>query len=342
MLPVQKILYAVAALIVVLLAIGLALPRTARVQTGIAIDAYPATVFALANDFRRRDLWAPANGGDANARIAYSGPSRGVGATVSWDGPVVGTGSSTIVASDEYTRIATILNAGEPGEASSELRFEPTATGTQVTQLFEHDYGYNVIGRYFGLLWVRMLREQHARELAALKPLAEAMPRSDFASADIEHLVHETQPIAWQRARSAPGADAFAAAVGRAYFDILRFVDEQGLTEAGPPMSIARGYDGAELQFDAAIPVSGVSESTPREGPGVRIGASYAGPVVRLRHTGSYRGLAAAHREIAAYIAALGLERAGDSWEVYVSDPARVAEAELITDIYYPVYNGAP
>ena len=33
----------------------------------------------------------------------------------------------------------------------------------------------------------------------------------------------------------------------------------------------------------------------------------------------------------------LGIERAGDAWESYVSDPTKVPEAELLTYVYYPV-----
>ena len=32
-----------------------------------------------------------------------------------------------------------------------------------------------------------------------------------------------------------------------------------------------------------------------------------------------------------------GIERAGDAWESYESDPARVAESDLLTYVYYPV-----
>jgi effector-binding domain-containing protein len=44
-------------------------------------------------------------------------------------------------------------------------------------------------------------------------------------------------------------------------------------------------------------------------------------------------------RKIAAYLAALGLERNGDPWEIYISDPTRVPEPQLLTDVYYPVRN---
>jgi effector-binding domain-containing protein len=125
--------------------------------------------------------------------------------------------------------------------------------------------------------------------------------------------------------------------MGEAYFEILSFIDRHGLSEAGAPISITRSFSGSELLFDAAIPVHGVTTATPTDGPTVRIGETYSGNVIRVRHTGPYRTLGATHRKIAAYLAALGIERAGDAWESYVSDPTRVAESELLTYVYYPV-----
>ena len=43
------------------------------------------------------------------------------------------------------------------------------------------------------------------------------------------------------------------------------------------------------------------------------------------------------HRKVAAYLAALGLQRDGDPWETYISDPTRVPEPDLLTDVYYPI-----
>ena len=102
-------------------------------------------------------------------------------------------------------------------------------------------------------------------------------------------------------------------------------------------MSIVRGFAGSQLRFDAAIPVRGVTDTTTGDAAPVKLGSTYSGPVIRVRHVGSYRQLGTTHRKIAAYLAALGLERNGDAWETYVSDPTRVAETELVTDVYYPV-----
>ena len=102
-------------------------------------------------------------------------------------------------------------------------------------------------------------------------------------------------------------------------------------------MAISRSFSGAKLHFDAGIPVSGVTDQTPRNSSGVRIGLTHGGNVLRVKHRGSYRRLNESHRKIAAYLAALGIERDGDSWESYVHDPTQVEEGKLLTYLYYPV-----
>ena len=109
------------------------------------------------------------------------------------------------------------------------------------------------------------------------------------------------------------------------------------LQEAGAPLSITRDFSGAQLVFDAAIPVRGVTGNTPRDGAGVKLGSTYAGPVIRVKHIGSYRRLTATHRKISAYLAALGIERNGAAWESYVSDSRRVPEDDMLTYVYYPI-----
>ena len=115
--------------------------------------------------------------------------------------------------------------------------------------------------------------------------------------------------------------------MANAYFEVLSFIDAHNLVEAGAPIAITRPFSGAERVFDAAIPVDGLTGETPRDGATVRIGKTYAGPVVRASHNGSYRRLAETHRKVAAYMAALGLERNGDAWEAYVNDPASATRA---------------
>jgi effector-binding domain-containing protein len=333
----QKILYAVAGLIVVLILIGLTIPRHARGEVTTDIDANPATVFALVNDLHRVALWSPLLDADPNARVVHSGPARGVGATMTWDGAIIGTGTQVITESRPFELVATSINPGESGEARTWIDLSDTAAGTAVTWRFETDYGYNVVGRFFGLVFAGVVQRDYSAGLASLKELAETLPRADFSDLEIEQLAVDAIDIAYLPTTSVPEPAAISEAMGDAYFEILSFIDRHALSEAGAPLSIARSFSGSELLFDAAIPVRGITESTPRDGATVRIGQTYAGAVIRVRHIGSYRTLGSTHRKIAAYLAALGIERAGDAWESYVSDPTKVAESELLTFIYYPI-----
>lgn len=333
----QKVVYGVGAFFALLLLGGFLLPSQSRFVITKDIDAPRATVFALVNDMRRADLWWPVTDTDANARLVFSGPPRGVGSTITWDGPTAGSGTQTITESRPYEFVETSINPGEPGESRTWFELEEGAVATRVHWGFEHDYGLNVVGRYFGLMVTGVIRKDYETALDGLAELAESLPRANFADIDIEHLVVEPAGIAWRRTSSAPAAAATSEAIGEALFDILGFVDKHGLSEAGAPISIARAFSGAELRFDAAIPVRGVTDATPRADGAVQLGRTYGGAVIRVRHTGSYRTLNETHRKIAAYLAALGIERNGDSWESYVSDPTKTDEAGLLTYIYYPV-----
>jgi effector-binding domain-containing protein len=334
---VRKLLLASGSLIALLFVIGLALPRHGRVQAAIEIDAYPATVFALANDFRRVALWSPLTDRDPNTRIVFSGPARGVGATMTWDGVIIGSGTQVISASEPVQYVAMTLHPGEAGEAHSTMRFDGDDGTTRVTWTFSVDHGFNIVGRYLDLLRHNLVRGDYEAGLASLKELAESLPREDFSDIEIQHLHVEAIRIAYLSTRSRPEASSISQAMGEAYFEILRFIDANDLREAGAPISIMQAFSGVDLSFQAAIPISGDSPETPGDGKRVKIGATYAGPVVRVQHVGSYRTLGRTHAKITAYIAAAGIERAGAAWESYVSDPTKVDETELVTLVYYPI-----
>ena len=333
----QKLIYGVGALLALLIIIGFALPRTHVVEVSIEIDAHPATVFALVNDLRRFADWSPWTETDPNARVLFSGPPRGEGSMMTWDGAIIGSGGQLITESVPYEHVEMAMNPGESGEARAWFDLTPGVGTTLVRWSFEADYGMNIVGRYFASMLGGIVARDYHEGLLSLKELAEGLPTADFSDIEIEHIVVEAMQIAYlpTTARSDPAA--ISEALGKAYFQILSFIDRNNLSDAGAPLSIMRNFVGAELRFDAAIPVRGVNETTPRDGNGVKVGQTYAGPVIRVRHVGSYKGLTATHRKVSAYLAAFDIARAGAAWESYVSDPGKVAEADLLTYVYYPI-----
>lgn len=336
----QKLIYGIGAFLALLIIIGFALPRTNKVEASIEIDAHQATVFALVNDFRRFALWSPWADTDPNARFLYSGANRGEGALVTWDGAIIGRGSQLINESRPFEFVGITLSPGEPAEAQSWFSLAPGVGTTIVTWGFEADYGLNIVGRYFASMLGSVVARDYHDGLSALKELAESLPGADFSDIDIEHIVIEAADIAYLPTSSQPEPKSISEALGEAYFRILGFIDDNNLMDAGAPLSITRSFDGARLSFDAAIPVRGAIADAKGQETGVRLGQSYGGPVIRVRHVGSYKLLSNTHRKISAYLAALGIERNGAAWESYVSDPGKVSEDELLTFVYYPIKLG--
>jgi len=320
-----------------LILIGVAMPARIHIERELVIDARPATVFALLNDFRQMEKWLPRAGDDPNARVEFSGPHRGVGASVTWSGQIVGQGRQTIAASEPFSEITSTVDLGDGDEAAISFSLEEIGSMTRVAWSWERDSGWNIVRRYFGLVQDGIIGDDFESGLLNLAELAEQLPPADFSNLQVEQIVVEAAEIAFYRTTSVPEATAISEAMGDSYFEILSFIDQFDLQEAGAPISITRTFSGSELVFDAAIPVRGLTITTPRTEHAVKIGTTYEGPVIRVRHIGSYATLGETHEKIAAYLAALGIERNGDAWESYISDPTRTSESELLTYVYYPI-----
>jgi effector-binding domain-containing protein len=332
----KKIALSFAVFVVLLVAIGWFLPRTAHVERSIVIDAPQATVFTVLNGFRQFNRWSPWADIDPQATTTYEGPETGVGAKMSWAGnDEVGTGSQEILESAPYARIGVRLTFGEfPGDFIATYALAPEGGGTRVTWSFDADYGSSIFGRYFGLLSDTMLGPDYEKGLGRLKQFAESLPQADFSGMVFESAVVAAQPLLLMAVRSADDPSSIGVALGVAYSRVSGFIAAQRLQQAGPPIAIHNGEQGGALGLDAAIPVNrtDVALAAP-----IRAGQSYAGRVLKAVHVGDDAGLAAARARVLAYLATAGLEQAGPLWEEFASDPGTTPPAERVTNIYVPI-----
>jgi effector-binding domain-containing protein/uncharacterized protein YndB with AHSA1/START domain len=319
--------------------VGLLLPDRVRVDDRIVIDAPRSTVFALLNDFNRvEDWWTRRFAADPTTRVRIAGPGSGAGASIRWSSKILGNGRETIVASERYRRIETRLELD--GHADGRIVYELSAADdghTQVDWTFEQPVGLDIGARYYGLLLDDIVGRQYAEGLAQLAVHAESLPPFDFSDLEVEHIVVESTDIAYVPTTSEPLARAAAQALGDAYLRLLDFIDTNDLSTTGSRISISRARDGRELRFDAGVPVRGLKSTPPIEKEQVRLGKSYGGAVIRVRHEGALMTLSETHEKIAAYLAANGIRRNGDAWEAYVSDRSSAKPGELVTYVYYPV-----
>jgi uncharacterized protein YndB with AHSA1/START domain len=317
--------------------IGVFLPSTGHLVRTTTIDAPVATVFALISDVRRMQEWSPWGGPAAIGGATFSGPRRGVGASVHTTSTTGVTAHQSIVETESLQSVVTEVELEGSPPFRSTLTLQTVDGRTEVVWTFDTDFGSNLLARYLRPLLTKRIAGAYEKGLANLQSMAESLPRADFSDLQIEHLIVKPATIAYVRTNSMPSAAAISEAMGEAFFDVLRFIDQRGLHEAGPPLSISRHFSGSRLVFDAAIPVEGIMENRAASEDGVQLGKSYGGPAIRVTHKGAYGGLARTHGKIAAYLAAYGIERNGNAWESYASDPGRTPEAELLTYVYYPV-----
>jgi effector-binding domain-containing protein len=335
----KKFLLFLALLAVLLIVVGFFLPSTAHVERSITIGAPPCTIFAVVNTFQTFNEWSPWYELDPNTRYTFSGPPIGPGAKMSWtsDNPDVGNGSQEIVASEPCTLVRTKLDFGEEGVADAFFRLEPAGTATRATWGFDTDFGYNLIGRYFGLFFDSMLGPDYEKGLQNLKTFAENLPETDFAELQAEITTVAPLTIAYVTATTGTEDSEIEQAITAAYGQVMQFVSERGLLQTAPPVIINTSMEPSGYVFDAAVPINEAPVDPPADDSPVKIGRTYEGTALKFIHRGPYSELPKTYEKIEAYIAAHGFEVTDRSWDQYLNDPTTTPPEDLITHIYFPV-----
>lgn len=139
------------------------------------IDADPARVHALIDDFKQWRQWSPWEEVDPNLERSYSGPERGVGSRYEWSGNnKAGQGTMEIVESDP-SKVVVDLRFLKPFKARNDTRFDlaQTGTGTDVTWTMTGDRNpvMQLIGKLF---FDKQIGKDFDKGLARLKTAAES------------------------------------------------------------------------------------------------------------------------------------------------------------------------
>jgi effector-binding domain-containing protein len=142
----------------------------------------------------------------------------------------------------------------------------------------------------------------------------------------------------WVAGQAPVDHSAASKALARAYHQVVRVMEANGLEQDGPPIAVTTGLDPeAGWSFRAGIPVSDHPEGGLRDRGAVQLGSTHGGRAVRAVHIGPYTELARTHAGIDAYLAAYGIAPDEGRWEEYVSDPTRTPEGQLVTLVYVPL-----
>lgn len=151
--------------------------ETFRVERSVHVDAAPAAISPLIEDFRRWTAWSPYEKLDPNQQRSYGGAARGVGAVYAWAGKKSGAGRMEI-RGVEPNLITIKLDFSKPMKASNTALFllEPDGAGTRVTWAMEGPK--TLMSKVMGLFLSMdsLVGKDFEQGLADLKAAAERAP----------------------------------------------------------------------------------------------------------------------------------------------------------------------
>ncbi|PTL79546.1 SRPBCC family protein [Vitiosangium sp. GDMCC 1.1324] len=159
------------ALVLVLVAVGLFLPRQWRVQRSVVINATPQQIYPLVNELPAWQSWAVwTKAMDPEVKHEYGPTVSGVGAWWSWNGPKMGHGKMTITRSDPDSGvwIDEMIETDSEVNAHGSLTWTQEGGGTKVTWSDEGTLP-PVVGGYFVGMINTMLGDNFQQGLTNLK-----------------------------------------------------------------------------------------------------------------------------------------------------------------------------
>jgi effector-binding domain-containing protein len=173
---------------------------------------------------------------------------------------------------------------------------------------------------------------EHRRMLAFLERLLE---KEDVMPYEVTVKELPAQTVAATRATS--DLRGISSAISTGVHLVLDELGRRGLEPAGP-LQVVYHADQVldeetaapiEICFPVAAPFDGSGEVYAAELPG--------GPAAVTVHRGPYAEIGPAYHTVSGWIQDHGHDLAGGPREVYLNDPGEVAEADLLTEVQWPI-----
>lgn len=341
----KTILIILAALLGLLVILGLVGPASYRVERSTVIAAPPEVVYGYVSRLAMMKEWGPWQEMDKDQVQSIEGADGTVGAVWMWEGDTVGKGMQTLTALEPNKSVRAELKFLEPMESVSTATYELQALGdsTMLTWGMEGENGF--VGKIVGVFMDMdaMIGPDFEKGLAKLKGMAEAQhaeARTSLASKTVSGYVIETvdrPETVYVGKRATVKFDAMTAFYGKTYAAAGPAIGKAGLEMAGYPCGVFFQWDEQNGQADmmAAMPVKAASDL---KVAGMDVHVVPASKMLQVAYYGPYDGSAKAHYAIDEHIKAQGLTHYGNVIEEYVTDPESEPDtSKWLTNIYYMI-----
>ena len=347
-----EILISLAIVVALYLVVGLALPSSRHLVEKIETNRKLTIVFDTLNSFRRFKDWNTLVLRDPGMQVTLSGPEEGEGAQFDYasDKKGVGKGSWKIVESVPREKIAFAIENQERGDNKrTEFTFKPTGRNNrnvEITQTYDVDYGWNLIGRYAGLYVTRHVGDDMKMGLTSLVNMLAAVPNVDYAVKDSKMT---TPKVVERPAEDLLVVSAGAVERGNAQIQasmtsnsewIKRVIDANGLEAVGPLRIVTTDLGRETYTFDVVQPVrkkdGSAITSVATQGP-VQHVQSPASKAAVASYTGYMAELENVRNALRAWAATHGHEVKDRAFEDYKSGVSGAFTENGQFDVYWPV-----
>ncbi len=328
----KKIVIWILAIILVLILVAYALPKTYKVEHSVYIKAKPELIYDLTSNFRKWKLWEPwTKAVDSTAVFELIGKEGQVGAIWKWDGKILGNGQMTATGYIPKQQFSYDLafNKGKY-QSKGKIIIEQAGDSSKVSWIDEGDLGYNPINRYFGLMMDKMLGPDFIKGLTKLKNVCES--RASWPRIEEKAMPEQIAILI----RDSAGPKTYEKVIGRGFGELMAFVKTNKLKCTGHPFAVYLKYD--TVTMSGVIDLGIVVEKADKGKGRVRVEKIPAQNVVMAYYFGAYDKTAVTYHILDQYIKEAGLQQAGGPTEIYVTDPMSEKDpAKLETDILFPV-----
>jgi effector-binding domain-containing protein len=328
---IKKILFILAGLIVVLLLIGFVLPGKLEVTKSISIQASASAVFEEINDLKRWETWQYWNTLDPEMKITYAEKTAGTGASYSWDGPVLETGTITLTETIPDKSVAIAMDFGG-NPATGLYALEPDGDNTKLNLNFYSDAGMNPIGRWINVFMKGEIAKSFDYATDKIKTIAEAKPK--FTYAITEENLPAISYVGLMHTMSPKDPVAISAQMAKMYGELETMLKKAKVEVTGYPFALYPSYTEESMDMICAMPVAADAKLPAK----YKVETLEGGNTIKGIYKGDYNNLMALHMELDQYLQYKKLTMNGAPIEVYVTDPMLEKDTtKWITEIYYPV-----
>ena len=352
-----ELLISLAIVAVLFVSVGVILPSSRHLSHSVESNRKQTIVFDTLNSLRRFPDWNSLVMKDPAMQLKLSGPEAGVGARLDYSSKEKGLrdGSWEIVESEPNQRIAYAVDDIEPGN-NKRTAFVLKKTGKggrniAITQTYDVDYGWNLLGRYAGLYVSSNVGEDMKLGLKRLTNMLATVPNYDYAELSKDDPSKAPKLVN----RAAENLLVVTAVVPRDNDKVLaqmkgnvewisKVMAANGLEAAGPVRIITNEFGAETYSFDVAQPVrktgaTGVAtqiSGIKLEGP-VTVAFNEPAKLAVLPFTGHMANLPRMRDALRAWALTRGYETVERPYEVWKAgiDAGFTEEGEF--DVYWSV-----